>query len=192
MFTDISIDLETLGTRAGSVITQIGLCAFNRSINDPRGSSSINIRVNPQSCLDLGMKADWSTIKWWIMQNEPARIGMASQIGSDIHLALSKVGDWVGENCGFSEKKHRVWGNGAGFDVTLLEVAFNMAGMPVPWDFRNVRDLRTLADLKPAYPVTRVMPRVAHDAEADATAQAEWIVALTRAVEQRTVAQFSD
>lgn len=60
---DVMIDLETLSTRADAVIAQIGVVGFNRH---DRGAirPGIQVRVDPQSCLDLGMKVDWSTLAW--------------------------------------------------------------------------------------------------------------------------------
>jgi exodeoxyribonuclease VIII len=180
MFTDVSIDLETLGVRPGSVITQIGLCAFNR---DGSGSkSATNITVNPQTMIDRGFFVDWSTVSWWLKQNEAARVGMADQQGHEIDHALFRVGDWFANELGMDHKKYCVWGHGCGFDCTQLEIAFQRLGMPVPWDFRNVRDLRTLIDFAQAYAVPRPTPRVEHNAMDDAVAQADWIIALTNAI----------
>jgi hypothetical protein len=38
-----------------------------------------------------------------------------------------------------------VWSNGACFDVVMLEAAYKQAGMRVPWHFRTIRDVRTMA-----------------------------------------------
>jgi exodeoxyribonuclease VIII len=188
-YTDVSIDLETLGVRPGSVITQIGLCAFNRrpSSGGEATTSATNILVAPQSMIDAGFFIDWSTVSWWLQQNEAARVGMATQAGDNIQHALFKVGDWFAENVGLNKKSYCVWGHGSGFDCTQLEIAFQKLGLPVPWDFRNVRDLRTLIDLAPADAVARPAPRVEHNAMDDATAQAEWIKNLTYQIEKRHV-----
>lgn len=184
-FSDVSIDLETLGVRPGSVITQIGLCAFNRRTGGT--TSSTKIVVDPQSMIDAGFFIDWSTVSWWLKQNEAARVAMADQIGKPISGALYAVGDWFVEHFGCDKKTYCVWGHGSGFDCTQLEIAFQKLGLPVPWDFRQVRDLRTLIDLEPASAVARPVPRVEHDAMDDAIAQAEWIQRLTYQIEKRNV-----
>lgn len=191
MFTDVSIDLETLGVRPGSVITQIGLCAFYQR---PQSSgeatmSGTLITVNPQTMIDRGFFVDWSTVSWWLKQNEAARTSMADQNGHDIDHALYRVGDWFANEC---KPDVRVWGHGCGFDCTQLEIAFQKLGLPVPWDFRRVRDLRTLIDLKPADLVERPVPRVEHNALDDATAQAQWIQKLTYQIERREVRVIQD
>lgn len=184
-YTDVSIDLETLGVQPGSVITQIGLCAF-----DQRGGSgsmsSTRIDVDPQSMIDMGFKVDWNTVRWWLVQDETPRKRMSLQIGSCIHDALTQVRAWFTEHAqGGEVDRLRVWGHGSGFDCTQLEIAFQRCGLVVPWDFRKVRDLRTLADLRGAHDVLRPEPGVAHDAMEDATAQARWIRDLTYSVEKR-------
>jgi exodeoxyribonuclease VIII len=192
-YTDVSIDLETLGTKPGSVITQIGLCAFNRrpQSGGEASKASTLIRVSPQSCLDVGMKIDWDTVAWWLKQDEAPRLAMAEQKGVHINSALMAVGDFFAEH-NVAYKGMCVWGHGCGFDCTQLEIAFNYCNLPVPWDFRKVRDLRTLIDLKPAVQVTRPTPAMAHNAMDDATAQAEWIQKLTAAIEKRHVSVHAD
>lgn len=185
MFTDVSIDLETLGVQPGSVITQIGLCAFDQRPGNT-AKSCTNIRVNPQSMIDMGFTLDWSTIAWWLKQEELPRYALAEQKGDDIKHALCRVGDWFMDH-GLKYRSMNVWGHGCGFDCTQLEIAFQKCGLPVPWDFRKVRDLRTLADLAPATRVERPTPAMAHDAMEDASAQAEWIQQLTWKIEKREV-----
>lgn len=189
MYTDVSIDLETLGVQPGSVITQIGLCAFNRrpSSGGEHTKSSTLILVNPQDAIERGLTIDWSTVAWWLKQDEAPRLRMADQ-GNEAHTlsgALMNVRLWMQEHG--DPKKLCVWGHGCGFDCTQLEIAYNKIKMPVPWDFRNVRDLRTLIDLIPATRVERPLPTEAHNAMSDATAQAEWIQRLTYQIEKREV-----
>lgn len=184
-FTDVSIDLETLGVQPGSVITQIGLCAFDRRPGNT-AKSSTRILVDPQTGIDAGLKIDWSTVRWWLKQDEAPRVAMAEQLGVPLSTALMRVGDFFAEH-NTNYKSMNVWGNGCGFDCTQLEIAFNLCKLPVPWDFRKVRDLRTLADLTPATRVERPTPAMAHDAMEDATAQAEWIQRLTWQIEKREV-----
>lgn len=77
-----------------------------------------------------------------------------------------------------------VWGNGATFDMTLLEAVYELTGIECPWNnervFWTVRDLRTLVDLanldKKTVPFTGT-PHVALD---DALHQAEIAVACFR------------
>lgn len=180
MFTDVSIDLETLGTATGSVITQIGLCAFNAQGYDG-GSSATLIRVDPQSAIDAGFTVSWATISWWLQQSESARLSMASCEGRSIRLALHDMENWFSQWC---VPDFRVWGHGATFDIGLLENALTRLGLPIPWSYRNVRDLRTLAALAPE--VEKPAPHVEHTAMEDAVAQAHRIQNLYRAVKRES------
>ncbi len=168
--TDISLDLETLGTAPGSVITQIGVCAFG-----PEGlGASANFYIDPQSCLDLGMTVSWSTIRWWLGQSKEAREAMEgiNRYNMPLRAALHGLNVWIAEN---TVADFCIWGHGSCFDVVLLEDAYRRAYVEVPWVYRRVRDLRTLLALAPD--VALASPRTEHVAMDDAIAQAQWIIA---------------
>ncbi len=74
----------------------------------------------------------------------------------------------IGEYC--------VWGNGATFDITLLENAYRQHNLSPYWNFRSIRDVRTIKMLELVDP-NQFKPTVAHDALADANAQARFICA---------------
>lgn len=167
MYTDLMLDLETLGTNPGCVITQIGVCAFDAKAGIDNAPSKL-IHVAPQSALDLGMHVSWGTIAWWLTQNEDARIAMASkQPRWSLPDALKTLDEWIGHYCSVG---FRIWGNGSNFDVVLLEDAYRRVKRKPVWDFRNIRDMRTIVDLCPSD--LKVKPEVAHNAAADAKAQA--------------------
>jgi hypothetical protein len=173
-FTDVSVDLETLGVEPGAVITQIGLAAFNsRPANEAEHEIvGLRIDVDPQSCLDLGMHVSWATIAWWLTQEAEPRETMARSKGQHVAVALSEVNNFIE---GQMAEGFKVWGNGATFDVTLLNEAYRAVGMGVRWGFRNVRDMRTLVAVTPEDKIMWGVPKVAHDAMHDAIAQAETI-----------------
>lgn len=178
--TDVMIDLETLGTAPGSVITQIGLCAFSPRDENPTVKST-RIRIDPQSALDIGLKVSWATISWWLVQDYQARQVMASGEGAlNIAVALVAASNWIKEN---ADERVNVWGNGSSFDITLLEVAYNKCGLPLPWHYRNIRDQRTLTYLGPVMDLEHARPLVAHDAEEDAIAQAMTVRMCIREIE---------
>lgn len=181
MYSDLMLDLETLGTNPGCVITQIGVAAFDAAKPAPEGIDTAKlIHVAPQSCLDFGMHVSWDTIAWWLTQNEEARIAMASKSPRwSLPDALKTLDEWVIHYC---NNGFRIWGNGSNFDVVLIEDAYRRVKRQVPWAFRNIRDMRTIVDLCP--PDLKVQPEIAHNAAADAKAQAlivqncfEWLAA---------------
>lgn len=165
------IDIETLGTVIGSPITQIGIAEF---VPETRQVEPVfEVSIDPQSCFDAGMMPSWSTIEFWFQQPDEARAKMMSRQALSLTEALARVRDelpW--------ERYAGVWALGPQFDIAMLDFAFSRAAMPSPWGYRQPRDLRTLASLVPDGEALRPEPTLAHDALADATAQAHWAVAL--------------
>jgi exodeoxyribonuclease VIII len=71
-----------------------------------------------------------------------------------------------------------MWGNGATFDISMLEDAYRQYEIEIPWKFWNVRDCRTVLDM---YESIRggfnktVNRQGAHNALDDAKFQAQYI-----------------
>lgn len=165
----LSIDLETLGTAPGSIITQIGLCAFNDFGGElPPGH---NIFVDPQSCIDREMTATWDTLRWWLQQSDDARNVLATTPGTDIKSALQLVRQYMDAHM---TEHFTVWGYAANFDVTLLEAAFFLCSLPVPWTYRQVRCARTLLAVTKG--VDKPVSAREHVAAEDARAQAATVI----------------
>lgn len=172
-YTDIMIDLETLGTAPGSVITQIGMCAFSPRDGNPNVESTF-IRIDPQSALDCGLTVSWATISWWLQQDHDARMKMAGKEGAlELWQALKQMNEWIVDK---GDERVQVWGNGSNFDIGLLEVALAKVGQKPAWHFRNIRDQRTITHLDVLHDDLQLnwaSPLVAHDAREDAIAQAQ-------------------
>ncbi len=181
MYTDISLDLETLGTAPGSVILSIGAVAFN--IDDPthrmlpESLPRFDIAIDVASATQAGFTIDPDTVMWWLRQSDGARHAMAQKQGQAGRLAevLYAFRDFVGLAT-VGPDTVRVWGNGSDFDNVLLAEAYRKLNRPAPWKFWNNRCLRTLRAEHPDVP--RVKPRLAHDALSDAEAQAATILAI--------------
>lgn len=167
----LMIDVETLGTRPGSVVWQIGVVAFDI---DMRGNldQGIELGLNPQEQIDLGFKVDWSTIRWWMEQSREAQAAMP-KVGLPLEVALAFVRDYV-ERWGPVEG---VWGNGPDFDLTAMTMLFQAVDMKVPWAYNAGRDVRTMKEVVNGLGLetVRVKPLIAHSALSDARAQALWV-----------------
>jgi len=178
MYQHLMIDLETLGTVPGCVIVQIGLAAFN--VDDDKMTAE-KINVDVQSCIDAGLHIDASTLRWWMEQSAEAR---KSVFGSGGGLELPRAIE-VADNFYLTHVDGgKVWGHGAGFDEPILRAAHHALGFEDAWHHGLLRDTRTLADIVPH--VERVEPKLAHDAESDAIAQAQWVRAMLREVRALT------
>ena len=163
------IDLETLGKVPGCPIVSIGAVEF-----DP-ATGELGRQFYERVDLDghVTGTADASTIKWWLKQSEEARNALTAP-GGVYHTEelLSAFHQWLPTDV-------KVWGNGATFDISILEHAYRAAGwQDIPWAHWNVRDCRTVADLGKQISVTRDQcPRhgVHHNALDDAIYQAQWV-----------------
>lgn len=135
---DASIDLETLSTRGDAAILSIGVTAFDRmsGLLGPR----LHVNINIDDAIKHG-HVSGSTLAWWMQQDANAK-EVAFNGDSSLAGALVAL-------CGFINALPgvRVWGNGATFDIGILEYAFNKLGLITPWVFYNIRDMRTLVDL---------------------------------------------
>lgn len=158
--THVSIDLETLGTQPGSVILSIGSVKFDPFTGEIGEKFYANI--TPKSCLDVGLVTDQSTVEWWSTQSQEARDALKVD-----RQPLATVLDSFSK---FAVGADGVWGWGATFDVSLLEAAYRMAIVEVPWKFWNVKCGRTVCGLVHVNPVRNTGTH--HKADVDAEMQA--------------------
>jgi len=139
---DFSIDLETLGTRCTAPILSIGVQQFD--IDTVRMGAKLYIEVDIDSAIRAGrVQAD--TVTWWITQNKDAqRVFAESENKKHLATALAELTTWM-RSKSFAP---RVWGNGATFDIGILEYAYDhgAVGLKEPWHFKNIRDIRTLVE----------------------------------------------
>jgi exodeoxyribonuclease VIII len=176
--TDISIDLETLGKRPGAPIVAIGLAGFCRKTGASFELSYSTIDL--QSAITHSTGVDPSTLEWWLKQ-EPAAIEQTfndTTYRTNLFAALGEV-DVV-----FARLNNaKPWGNGATFDISILEATFALVGNDAPWAHWDVRDVRTIVDLGKmliGFDPKKAMPfeGTKHNALADAVHQAKYTVAI--------------
>jgi hypothetical protein len=164
------IDLETLGTRSDSVIISIGAVAF-----DPHAVGMLGLEfhgaIDLQSSVERGLHIDGSTVLWWFQQSEEARVSLVSRLKSakPLVVVLDEFRMYLG--CIAEHDEIRVWGNGADFDLALLQQAYEACKMERPWKYNAGRCYRTLT-AQFGTEADRVRPELAHDALSDALAQA--------------------
>lgn len=166
----VMVDLETLGQVPGCAILSIGATTFD---HEASGSSSLMVSerrrfhqlIVAASNDRYGLKADPETVKWW--ESQPAEVrAMTYDICTDPKFAIRlrrqsaadplELPDALMEfsrfinnlqdtyNCGVE-----VWGNGASFDIAILNVAYAAIQQPKPWHYRKERCYRTLHYLFP-------------------------------------------
>ena len=168
----IVIDLETLGNGNTAVITQIGAVAFDleRGIFD-----QFHIRIDPQTCVDVGMVMDVSTVLWWMKQSDAARSEF-EKVQVSIQAALKGFDEFMKKN---ATKDSGVWGNGVSFDNVILGNAYKLAGMKQPWMYWQDRCYRTLKQLLKCIPADDY--GTAHNGLDDAIKQANHLIKIAKA-----------
>ena len=165
MTTHAMIDLETLYTKPSCQILSLGAVKFNALTNsEPHSELYIKPDIDQQDA--NGRTSSDSTIEWWSKQDSKAMEEAFSAEGRmDIDTMLTQLTKWlVGVDV--------IWGHGYGFDITILEDLYRNWNRPIPWQFWQVKDSRTL------FSCCKVDPRKAmqsdlHNALADAYFQAK-------------------
>lgn len=178
---DIMIDLETLGLGTNALILSIGAQVFDLEKQRSYSQRCFTINIDPENAQWHGQVIDASTVDWWMQQDNTTRTLLRGQ-RQGLVTALSQFGDWLST---FSP--YLVWGNGSTFDISILEDAYKLVNFTVPWGFRDVRDMRTIIDIaaRLGVDIPRVVPRTAHNALADAIAQADWVITTFSALKSR-------
>ena len=139
----VMLDLETMGKRAGCAIVSIGAVEFD--INTGKTGRTFYRVINLQSCLNVGLFIDASTLYWWLQQSDAARQAICKPADS-IQTVLEELSSFL-----VCLGDFQIWGNGARFDIAILEAAYFAIGKgeTLPWKFRNERDVRTLVSFDP-------------------------------------------
>lgn len=129
----VMLDLETFGTLPGDVFCSIGAVEFELATGE-LGREFYQV-IDLQSALDVGLKVRGATIEWWLKQSDAARAEILKN-KVPIQKALHDFALWF-------NPKLTIWGNGLGFDVSMLKMGYEAIKFPHPWRFDNERDVRT-------------------------------------------------
>ena len=139
---DVMIDIETMSTDTNALILTIGAIKFDRTQYDKCDMKldSFYRRMDVDT-LDGVFHIDEKTRKWWNSQTEDVRYeALVNPDRIPLKTALLDFNEWFG-------KSRYVWANGSSFDIPILENAYKICDVPIPWDFWNVRDVRTIMDV---------------------------------------------
>ena len=161
------IDLETLATDPHATILTIGGVKFNPYTSD-EPTSEFYFKLDVDEQVKLCRTQDPGTIDWWSKQDPrimEEAFGEEDRVG--LKHFLSHMTKWmVGVDV--------LWGHGYGFDVTIVETLYRQMDTPIPWNFWQVKDGRTLIGLLPSDP-RKTMQTDLHNALADSYYQAKAI-----------------
>ena len=162
-----TLDLETLDYRPSSTVLTVGGVKFNPyNMDDPYDKFYYRVSVDDQD--RFGRTASDSTIEWWGQQDPKIMEEAFDQNGAvTMSEFLDALNKWmVGVDV--------FWGQGYGFDYTILEDMYRNLERPIPWRFWQVRDSRTLFSLLREDPRKKMQTDL-HNAYADAYYQSKAI-----------------
>lgn len=177
-FRHCMIDIETMGTTPNSAIVAIGAVMFDPVSGVIQKTDEAFYRELAWRCQNRRIDPD--TQKWWDKQSYDARTcltGVTSLVD-----ALAELAAWLPKAC-------RVWGNGATFDICILENAYRRLNIKlsdddkidIPWKFWNIRDCRTILDMyQSSIAGLGVMGAKEHNALGDAIHQARYVSKMWR------------
>jgi len=142
MTTHAMIDLETLSTNPDAVILTVGGVKFN-PYNQEEPAQPMYFRVDVDSQTAMGRNVQPGTLDWWASQ--PKEIAEEA-LGEDNRLSLEDTCKTINK---FSAGVDVFWCQGPLFDYAILQNFYTQLGKPVPWDYWQIRDSRTLFSLVP-------------------------------------------
>jgi hypothetical protein len=168
MATHGMIDLETLDVTPSATVLSLGAVKFN-PFNDSEPHSELYFKISIDDQDRLGRSVSDKTIEWW-SQQDPAVMEEAFDQSNPnevmtVEQALVSLNRWV---VGVDE----IWAQGYGFDITMLEDMYRSIGKPIPWQFWQISDARTITKRMPRDP-RKDMQTNLHNALADAYFQAK-------------------
>lgn len=143
------LDLETLGTKPGSIILSIGAVGFSPD-NEPEDWPSFYSVISIDSSRKAGLTSDQATLAWWKRQSDEARETLTEAddpLAPNLETVLGDFARWVRQRDVIDNI--RVWGNGSDFDNVLLISAYETVGLRFPWKYTGHRCYRTLKSLFP-------------------------------------------
>jgi DNA polymerase III epsilon subunit-like protein len=178
------IDLETLSTATDAAILSIGAVKFDPFSNETKygDCDKFYVKVDLDSCNELNLSIQDSTIEWWANQSKEAQ---DEAFGIENRVHIKDAFDRLYKFCWGSSY---VWSNGSGFDLVICNTIFNKLGKTVPWKYYQERDVRTYFSLgiDPKMP-----PKTAHHALSDAYAQAVGIQNVTAGLLTNGITPFT-
>lgn len=133
------IDLETLSVSPRAVILTLGAVHF-----DPWGSGhgkEIYLRLDLDDQHNLNREIDPNTLDWWSKQ-DPKITEEAFNLDGRTQLV-----DAVNQFHKFAWGCDGFWSHGSTFDLVILEDLYRQLKKPLPWNYWQIRDTRTIFDL---------------------------------------------
>jgi hypothetical protein len=134
---DVMLDLETISTRPEATILTFGACKFNPYAEEEI-TQGIYFRIDVDEQITLGRHVDEGTIEWWSKQSQDV---YDEAFNPTDRISLEQFTQELNR---FLVGCDNIWAQGPVFDIVILENLYRQLGKPVPWQFWQIRDSRTL------------------------------------------------
>ena len=139
------IDLETLSTNPDATILTVGGVKFDPyTMAEP--AQGMYFRVDVDSQTQMGRDVMQDTLDWWGKQDPEI---MEEALGDKDRITLDEMVKTINKWCVGVDV---FWCQGPLFDYAILQNFYTQMGMPVPWNYWQIRDSRTLFSLVPRDP----------------------------------------
>ena len=166
---DCMIDLETLGTTPQTPVISFGATFFDIENKKLGPTFYMVMEVNEQ--IDRGRKPTGDTLKWWMGQTGAAQ-RVFHEKAKPAAEVLTIFAQWYKANY---PKGAFVWGNGATFDISILEDMYRDYKIECPWAFNKIMDLRTFKRFQGKGEQIK-KSGTEHNALDDAVSQAQYVL----------------
>ena len=135
----LMVDLETMAVSPSAVVLSLGAVQFNPYGNGYSETLYMRIDIDDQD--KLNREIDPNTLDWWAKQDPKV---MEEAFNPNDRVPLIEAVDRFHK---FAWGCDAFWAHGSVFDITILENLYKQVEKPVPWQYWQIRDTRTLFDL---------------------------------------------
>lgn len=133
------IDLETTDTRPTAEVLTIGIAVVDTLLGKVLDETChLVVSLDQQ----IGRTRSAETLAWWRGIRGKAHEIAFSPNRLPLKTCLDAVDNFLNSAGALGDST--VWGNGATFDIVIMESLFAAEGRAAPWSYRDIRDLRTI------------------------------------------------
>lgn len=135
----LMVDLETMAVTPRAVVLTLGAVHFNPYGNGYGDKLYLRFDLDDQD--KLNREIDPNTLDWWAKQDPKV---MEEAFSPDNRVPLREAMDQFHK---FAWGCDAFWAHGSLFDIAILEDLYRQIEKPVPWQYWQIRDTRTIFDL---------------------------------------------
>lgn len=167
---DIMLDFETMATSQDTKILSVGLVKFNLQTGEIGKDLYCRFDINRgANRFRYEDHAPGGTMEWWGRQDAGVRKEAFSGQMNINHFVTKLLPEFLPPGA-------RMYGNGANFDVAILDNLHAQLRLPTPYKFWNVLDVRTFVEIGKGIEEKGRLPEgIAHHPIYDCKFQIEYV-----------------